>query len=41
MSLVTVTKATRITLTLQNFANLGGTGRADLIQVYPTTNEVT
>jgi hypothetical protein len=25
----------------QNFADLGGTGRADLVQVYPTTNEVT
>lgn len=28
-------------LTEQNFANLGGLGRADLMQVYPTTNEVT
>jgi hypothetical protein len=24
---------------VMNFANLGGRGRADLIQVYPTTNE--
>lgn len=28
-------------LTIQNFANLGGLGRGDLIQLYPTTNEVT
>jgi hypothetical protein len=41
MSLVPVTEAMASKLTKQNFANLGGLGRADLVQLYPATNKVT